>query len=73
MALGSRDLVNQSSLIVVHVLRIIRIIIVKVFCQLQHIVCRAGLAVLTASFVSKDIIALLIWILEHLAGSNAAD
>src|SRR5699024_11739592 len=35
MALRSGDLVDQGSLIVVHVLRVVRIIVVKVFGQLQ--------------------------------------
>ena len=73
MALGSGDLIDHCSLIVIHVLCIVRIIVIKVFCQLQHIVSCAGLAVFTTSCISKDIISLLIRIFEHLACSNAAD
>ena len=73
MALRSGDLVDQGSLIVVHVLRVVRIVVVKVFGQLQHIVGRAGLAVLAPALVAQNVVALTVGILEHFAGSHAAD
>ena len=68
-SLGSQNLIVQCSLIIVHIFCIIRIKVIQLFRQLQHIVSRTSLTVA----VANDIICLLIWLCKFLAGTYTTD
>ena len=67
--LGSQNLIIQCPLIIIHILCIIRIKVIQLLRQLQHIVSRTGLTVA----VANDIICLLIWFCKFLTSTYTAD
>ena len=73
VALRGQNLVDDGALIVVHVSGVVGVVLVQLPGELEHVVGGAGLAVLAPALVAQNVGALLIGVLEALAGAHAAD